>query len=280
MRSGVTFLMYHAVVDDIQPSETAYTVTPAQFESQMRYLAEMGYETRTVSELDSAWTLGKTVPPKTVAVTFDDGFACLHETALPIMKRFGIRATAYLISGYLDRMSRYDSDLGIRARPMLSRSQVLELAAEGIEIGSHSVNHHNLHTLTPRGLDYELRHSRSDLEDLTTRPITSFAFPRGCFNRFVYDAVKRAGYNSACAVTPGRNHDETDRFLLRRAQIGIQTDPERFPAILRFGATPYRLARTIARERLIDWGATLRGIDPIDLYRHNLREAFIRFASS
>ena len=267
---SVVFLMYHAVVEDVQSLEASYTIRPEHFEAQMRYLAESGYETRTVTEVIAAWERGQRIPDKTAVITFDDGFSCLHDTALPIMRRYGMRATVYVISGYLDRMARYDTSLGIRARPMLARSQVRELADEGIEIGSHSVNHFELHTLNPRGLQYELLRSRCELEDLTARPVTSFAFPRGRFDSAVYAAVRQSGYTSACTTIPGKNSAESDRFSLRRAQIGMQTDLAAFGTLLRHGASPLQLLRTNARRRLIDWVAAMRGADPMNLYQSPL----------
>jgi peptidoglycan/xylan/chitin deacetylase (PgdA/CDA1 family) len=271
---GVVFLMYHAIAEDIQPLEAEYSSRPADFDHQMRSLADAGYESRTVAEVVSAWDRGDRLPEKTVVITFDDGFSCLHDTALPIMRRHGIRATAYVISGYLDRMARYDAALGVRARPMLSRSQVLELAAEGMEIGSHSVNHFDLPTLTPRGLQYEVTRSKCELEDLTSRPVESFAFPRGRFDSAVYAAVKQAGYTSACATIPGKNDASSDRFLLRRAQIGMQTDAPLFRKLLRHGAAPLRLFRANSKRRLIDCVAAMRGIDPLDLYNRSMGQAF------
>jgi peptidoglycan/xylan/chitin deacetylase (PgdA/CDA1 family) len=274
MNATIPFLMYHAIADDVRSVEAPYTTTPAAFEAQMRYLSEAGYVSLTVSQVLDAWHARAPLPRRAVVVTFDDGFACLPEVALPIMRRHGVRATAYLISGYLDRMARFDVALNVRSRPMLARSQVLELVAEGVEIGSHSVNHEDLRTLAPAGLRYELQRSRADLEDLTGRAVRSFSFPRGLFDRRVHDAVAQAGYAGACSTMPGLNDRDTDRILLRRAQVGVATDLPALRGLLRFGGHPAGLARARARAGLIDCLAAIRGRDPMNLYRRPLRGLF------
>lgn len=268
---SVPFLMYHAIADDLGACESAYSTTPAAFEAQMRALSEGGWTAMTVGAIVEAWERGERLPERTVAITFDDGFACLHEIALPILQRHGMVATAYLISGYLDRMASYDADKGIRARPMLSRSQVLELVDAGIEVGSHSVNHRDLRTLAPPALRYELERSRGELESLCARPVRTFSFPRGLFDRTVHDAVARAGYRAACSTEPGLNDARTGRFLLRRAQIGVDVGATEFRSMLRFGERPVRLARERTRRWLIDRIAAMQGRDPMNLYLRPLR---------
>ncbi|HYF59046.1 MAG TPA: polysaccharide deacetylase family protein [Burkholderiaceae bacterium] len=271
MKRSVPFLMYHAIADDIVDAESGYTTTPAAFEAQMRHLRETGWTTMTVGAVVDAWDRGRAIPERTAVVTFDDGFECLHRTALPILREYGIAATAFLISGYLDGMASYDADLGIRARRMLTREQVRELAAAGLEIGSHTVSHRDLRALGPAELRDELERSRAELEALTGRPVRTFSFPRGLLDRAVHDAVARAGYRAACSTEPGLNDPGTDRYVLRRAEIGVGIGPAAFRSILTFGAQPARLARSLTRHGLIDCIAALQGADPMDLYLRPLR---------
>lgn len=274
MNPSVPILMYHAIAAPNCSKEAGYTTTPEAFEAQLRLLAQAGYQSLTVSELANRWETGGRLPAKPVVLTFDDGFACLHETALPIMERYGFRATIYLISGYLDRMGRFDADKQIRGRPMLARSQVIELQAAGMEIGSHTVNHPDLRRLSPAALRNELQRSRADLQDLTGTRVDSFCYPRGVFDRMVYEAVIDAGYRSACSTLPGLSHRGSDHWLLRRAQIGSQTDNTRFLGLLRQGASVTGVMRSMLREQVIRAATTLRGLDPMDFYRLPIRHAF------
>ena len=274
MQTPVPILMYHAIAAVACEREAPYTTPPAAFAAQMHRLRDAGYSTLSQIELISLWDRGESPPERSVIISFDDGFACLHDTALPILLACGFRASAYPISGYLDRMARYDADLGIPARPMLSRSQVCELHAAGIEIGSHSVNHPDLRTLSTAGLRYELERSRGDLEDLIGAPVLGFSYPRGLFNRSVHDGVGRAGYRWSYSTRPGLNEGQTDRFALRRIEIGSRTGELDFDQLLQKGAPTGRLIRDRWREKIIFLIATLHGRDPMDLYLQPLRRPF------
>jgi peptidoglycan/xylan/chitin deacetylase (PgdA/CDA1 family) len=273
MPFSVPILMYHAIADASCEREARYTTTPAAFEAHMHSLVAGGYTTLSLSDLHGLWLRGATPPSRAVVITFDDGFACLHETAAPILARLGLRASVFAISGYLDRMGRYDADLGIPARPMLARSQLQELHESGIEIGSHSVNHPDLRSLSLAGLRYELERSRGDLEDLISAPVLGFSYPRGLFDRAVHDAVREAGYLWGCSTRPGLNNRQTGHFTLRRAQVGRQTDQSAFAKLLRQGAAPGTLASARLREKLVELVATLGGRDPMDLYTRPLRHS-------
>lgn len=274
MQPPLPILMYHAIGNPSCDLEAAYTTPVDTFKNQMRLLTQAGYRTLTVSELMNRWEAGEQTSDKSVVITFDDGFACLHEQALPIMESHGFRATVYLVSGYLDRMGRFDSDLQIRGRPMLSRSQVQDLLAAGMEIGSHTVNHPDLRQLSAAGLRSELRRSREELQDLTGTSVSSFCYPRGLFDRTVHEAVIEAGYRSACSTLPGLADSRDDRLLLRRAQVGSQTDSVQFMDLLRHGNRAGRIMRPRIREQIIRAAATLRGYDPMDFYRRPMRQAF------
>lgn len=276
LSNSIPILMYHAIAPVACALEAAYTTPPAVFEAQMRALRAAGLTGVTVSELVARWERGEPPDPDWIAISVDDGFACAHDTAWPILRTHGHRATVYAISGYLDRMGRFDTDLGIAARPVLSRSALRDLHQSGIEVGSHSVNHCDLRQLSPSALLNELHRSRATLQDLLGAAVPAFAYPRGLFDRRVRQAVIDTGYRSACATAPGLACATTDRHALRRVQIGDDPDPARFIARLRWGGPPLQLARQAVRDGLIAVMAPLLGADPLDCRTQSLRRALRR----
>lgn len=267
----VPILMYHAVADDLHPSEAEWSVRPAAFEAQMRLLGEEGWTTLTMSELSGLWTRGEAPPAKSVAVTFDDGHACLHDLAMPIMQRHGVRSTLFAISGYLGGSSTYDAGFGTAARAMMSADQLRAMHAAGHEIGSHTVSHPDLRTLSPDALRTELAASRRDLEHLIGAPVNAFAYPHGWFDRAVHDAVVQAGYHCAVSVMCGLNNASTPRHLLRRSNLGDHITLDDFRRMLRHGGSPLGVTRSALRERAIRIVAPLRGRDPMDFYMRPLQ---------
>jgi peptidoglycan/xylan/chitin deacetylase (PgdA/CDA1 family) len=265
-------LMYHAVSDDIDTSQAAWSVRPDAFEAQMRLLHDEGWNTLTMSELCSFWEQGNEPPPRSVAVAFDDGYDCLFDIALPIMQRYDVSSTMFVISGYLGDSSTYDKAFGVRPRAVMSAWQVRAMHAAGHEIGSHTVSHPDLRTLTPEQLRYELVHSCAGLEDLISAPVRAFSYPHGFYNRRVHDAVAQVGYRCAVSVECGMNTSETARYQLRRANIGAHTTLAAFRVILRYGGSPAGVVKAALRRQAIRVTATLRGSDPMDLYRRPVRE--------
>jgi peptidoglycan/xylan/chitin deacetylase (PgdA/CDA1 family) len=242
--------MYHAVANDLTEREWSYSTPTAEFERQMAYLAQRGYRVVTLRELCSYWKDGKAIPPRMVALTFDDGYDCLHRTVMPVLKRFGFSATLFMVSDYIGRMGDFDVAHGIPARQMLSRQQLLELLREGIEIGSHTATHADLPSLDARALRDEVQGSKATLEDVLGVEVCSFAYPKGRFNSVVRDAIVHAGYAAACSTRAGINSALTDRYVLRRAQFGANMTDRDFAWKIRIGHTPIALAREVASRRV------------------------------
>jgi peptidoglycan/xylan/chitin deacetylase (PgdA/CDA1 family) len=85
-------------------------------------------------------------------------------------------------------------------RKLLSREEVLRLGQGNfIDIGAHSVSHPNLARLPLLEQEAEIRGSKSDLEKIINRPVTSFAYPHGSLSVATVTAVQDAGYTCACA---------------------------------------------------------------------------------
>lgn len=119
---------------------------------------------------------------------------------------------------------------GYRHR-VLSESELEKLAScHLIEIGAHTLNHPVLATRPPADEAFEITRSKSRLEELVGRPIHSFSYPYGSFSDYskrTVDAVRRAGFECACANVPGSAHASRALFDLRR-RIVRDWDGEEF----------------------------------------------------
>lgn len=166
-------LCYHGVCAD-PPDE--WSVTPRQLAAQMRHLAGSAHPV----PLDDivAWHLGeRELPARSVAVTFDDGFVDLVETAAPILAEHAIPATVFVASGLAggDPPDR----TYVASRPLMNWSQVGELAAAGWQVGSHSIDHPTLNQHTDEEVLRQYVVSRETLEDRLGGPVTVLAYPYG-----------------------------------------------------------------------------------------------------
>ena len=122
-----------------------------------------------------------------------------------------------------------------QSRP-LSWDQVREMAACGIEFGSHTVTHPILANLTQNRLNDELRESKVNLERQIKCPVDVIAYPVGgkfAFNSEVVGAVRNAGYKIATSYIPGINCLKSlDLFSLRRLHVERYTTRDDFKCML------------------------------------------------
>nr|WP_281386058.1 polysaccharide deacetylase family protein [Nocardioides luti] len=163
-----------------------------------------------------------TLPERAVALTFDDGYASVLETAWPLLQERRMPATFYVVSGYLDSGERFpwDRDEAPHDRFRLVRAdEVVAAADEGLAIGSHTVSHPWLPRLDRAEVRRELHDSRVLLEELLARPVTSLAYPTGGWSREVRAVAAEVGYRVAITVDRGLNTVRTPRLSLRRAFV-------------------------------------------------------------
>jgi len=105
----------------------------------------------------------------------------------------------------------------------MSAAELAELATTGlVEIGAHAVSHSALSSLTPSAQREEICRSKQDLEDITGRQVSSFAYPFGRRADYTADTVayiREAGFARACSVIGERLGREFDQFQIPRVHV-------------------------------------------------------------
>ena len=215
-------LMYHSVAD-VTEDPNQLCVTPGRFSEQMATLQRLGLRCVSMGMLVDAMRHGR--QRGLVGITFDDGYLSVLESALPELRRRGFTASVFIISDRLGGTNEWD---GGPAWPLLSGHQVTELAAAGMEIGSHGATHTRLAGLPARQLESETSGSRARLGELVGAPLRGFAYPYGSMDAPARQAVRDAGYDYACAVrTPTA---ELGLMALPRIYIGQDDGAARLTA--------------------------------------------------
>ncbi|GAA5037295.1 peptidoglycan/xylan/chitin deacetylase (PgdA/CDA1 family) [Thermocatellispora tengchongensis] len=215
-------LMYHSV-DSCAADPLRVTVSPRRFARQMRWLAAQGWRGVSVRELHAAHAAGEA--RGLVGLTFDDGYADFVSRALPVLLAHGFTATVYVVAGRLGGHNAWDP--GGPRKALLDARQVRQVAAAGMEIGSHTLGHVSLPGLDAAALGHELTRSREVLGELIGTQVTGFAYPYGHAGPREVAAVRAAGYSHACAIrpsAPGGWH------ALPRTYVGERDGPARLLA--------------------------------------------------
>ncbi len=219
MNSMIPIYMYHHVVTAGNlPQDAHLFVTDSTLAEQIVTLKHWGFEFITLSE---AWRRinyeGKT-SKKTVVLTFDDVYYDFYESAFPILREFDIPATIFAISGNI-----CDGAIPHRVAPGLyglTNKQLKEISDAGIEIGSHTITHRELTTLSDEEVWVELRESKTFLEKIIDKPITTFCYPRGRFSPRIINIVKECGYDCAVSTLRGNVHQPAEQYFLKRIRSG------------------------------------------------------------
>lgn len=225
-RLTVPILMYHRI-NVVTPSTPAasrgLTVHPVDFERQMTWLKRRGYQTLTQSELFGALMCGQPLPRRSILITFDDGYRDNLFNAAPVLKRLGFKATAYVVSG---RISSGDPSF-------LTWGMLRALEEHGVEIGSHTMAHRDMTSLSDAELLADLTNSRRMLERRLGHRVPWLAYPFGRYDARVERAARRAGYLLGVTTEPGAIQSANRPLALKRVRISDTTGVSGLAAQLR-----------------------------------------------
>jgi peptidoglycan/xylan/chitin deacetylase (PgdA/CDA1 family) len=201
---GVPILEYHMVND--KEADT-YAVPTAEFKEQLDYLREQGYQTISMLDFMKAKKGKLELPAKPIILTFDDGYEDNYTELLPILERYDMKATVFMVTNF------------IGTEGYLSWDQLRDMQTRGIEIGSHTANHNPVSELTDDEIRDELGLSKLLLEWNGIHTVYFFSYPNGIYNKTALDLLPKDDYLGAVTGHAGLNTFSTDPYLLQRTNI-------------------------------------------------------------
>lgn len=232
---GPVILMYHAVTPGHARPAWPWAVSMRQFRAQLDFLAAEGYATPTMGELITA---SKAWQGRTAVITFDDGYADNLAASEELEKR-GMRASWFVVTGSIGAPPAWPDDGRPRQR-LLNAAELRRMLASGMEIGSHTVSHVRLTQVDAVRLNRELADSKAALEDLLGDAVESFAYPYGASDPRCADAVRAAGYATACTTRTGWALRDGSPYQLRRLTVFNTDTTDSFARKLVFGSHEVR----------------------------------------
>ena len=218
-------LLYHAV------GEGAHAVSTRAFREQMEFLANGGHLASLPDLLDT--TAGKM---DQVAVSFDDGYACLADGPMSILAELGTSGTVFLNTGMIATGDRKLSnpDLGhYPSEAFLLWREVEQLAERGWTIGSHGVDHVDLTTANDDVVKHQLSESKRHIEGVLHADCQYFAYTWGHHSAGVRALVKAAGYRLAFSAEHGPIPADVEAMAVPRINVANEYTMDDFKAIVR-----------------------------------------------
>jgi len=220
-------LMYHSVKEREAKREHAprstkpgrLSVSLEQFRCQMDWLKSDSYNVLTLREFYNHLAEERALLPKSVALTFDDGYIDNYLHAYPILQHYNFPATIFLIADYVGTQMRFAWDSDYEYGKSLDWAQIRELSRNGFDFGSHTCKHPLLSSIPIKQTQREIDGSKGIIEDKLGCAVEFFCYPAGNFRQVHRDMVEQAGYVGACSIKPGKNNSETDFYALKRTEI-------------------------------------------------------------
>ncbi len=211
----VPILMYHYVEIVKDPKDTireGLDILPKTMDAQIATFLSHGYTPIFMSDL-AAYLDGKgTLPDKPIVFTFDDGYRDFYTDAYPILQKYHVKATSYVVPGFLDKPN------------YMTKQEVMDIASSGlVEVAAHTVHHVSLKGISPQLLHAEIYGSKTQLEHLIGKPVIDFAYPYGSYDSAAVIAVSAAGFRTATTTRPGIIQSPDYRFTLLRLRPGART---------------------------------------------------------
>ena len=212
----VPVLMYHSVNPKTNQQMRSLIVSPESFERQMRFLKSQRYNVVTLEEVSRLMHNKKKAPPKTVAISFDDGFKDNYIYAYPVLKKFGLPATIFVIY----------NEVGRPQGDRLNWEQIREMQASGlIAIGSHTLGPEPLIDIKSEAeLRRQIIDSKKMFEERLKTPVDGFCYVGGLFTPHIKELVKEAGYKYAVATALGRDYSNYDPYAIKRVRVSPSSD--------------------------------------------------------
>ncbi len=154
------------------------------------------------------------------AVTFDDGFVCVQEYALPALAKRNIPATIFVPSGCLGQQPPWLEKGHVDYKNIImTQAQLRSLDKKLVLIGSHCRTHQNLLKINTDEARKEIVQSKKELEATLNAPVEAISFPEGDFNHTHVDLAIQAGYKQSYSIIPELIYPDSDVFLRGRVRV-------------------------------------------------------------
>ena len=211
---NVPVLMYHAVSNDIWGISELF-VDPDEMEKQLQYLVDNEYDPiwfedlRYIEQYD-----------KPVILTFDDGYADNYLELLPLLEKYNVKATFFIIADVLG------------TKMFMSEDMVTKAAESGVvSIQSHGMTHHNMAAMDEETLAYEFRESKRIIAELTKREPYVVCYPEGNYSDLTLE-VGADYFKFGIKMNGHLYNTSDDPFLVSRYYVARYTTVDDFAAIL------------------------------------------------
>lgn len=227
--NGIPVLTYHHILRDEENTgfrHTSTTTSVRAFSNQMTWLRDRGYSTLSMYQLEGYVRNKMNLPARAVVITFDDGLKSVSRYAYPVLKQYGFKATAFIISS---RIKAHPQKWNPKSLQFMSISELRGIQ-DSFDIQSHThflhrvdnARHPVLLSRSYRNILLDFKHSRRALTQFNPH-VLYLSYPFGGYNATAVKAANDAGFHLAVTTVKGKVKPGDNPFLLKRLYI-LRTD--------------------------------------------------------
>ncbi|MBR6014065.1 MAG: polysaccharide deacetylase family protein [Selenomonadaceae bacterium] len=249
---GVPILSYHRVNDIDSDS---FTLTVEQFDAQMKYLVDDGFTVITPDELLNAWEGKGKLPKKPVVITFDEGSVDNYKNVFPILQKYNLKATIFVITDNVNLYPNY-----------LTWDQAREMQNSGlVDIESHTLSNKSFkHIYSRDKLWDQIYGSKQAIEWYLKKSAKFIAYPEGKYTVEAEELCKEVGYRAGFTVDYGLARKDPKNYVLDRIPIYGANSHTLFRFKMRLKGAPIVAPLMRFKESLIkDGNAEIADLIPI-----------------
>lgn len=204
-RYTAPILMYHRFGYE----KSTLFVTPENFQRQMAYLKQKGYNVISLDALVEGIRANKKFKHNTVVITVDDGYEDNYTRAYPILKENNFPAIIFIIADHIGAVKGF-----------LTWEEVREMSKNRVAFGAHTKSDVYVPSLTDDArLWEETAGAKKVIEDNIRGKVDFFCYPTGGFTEKAKEALKKAGYKAACTTNRGLSDFNKDLYELKRVKV-------------------------------------------------------------
>lgn len=216
LEQRASILMYHSVAEN----KAFFTVHPKDFERQLKFFQSHDFTMLPLSNLIAKLNTKSDIS-KIVVLTFDDGYQDNYEHVFPLLLKYQVPATIFLVTGAIG--STVKNSEGIEL-PILTKKEIQEMEGSNlIEFMPHTREHIPLTELSFSAAIEQVESSRKEVEELTGKAAPILSYPKGRHAGYLIDYLKEHNWLGAVTVNEGLVATESNKFILPRNSIDSTT---------------------------------------------------------
>jgi len=211
---AATVLVYHHVSSETPPSTSVSVET---FKQHLQLIEELGLEVVPVTTITDAIKNKTTVEHNWIALTFDDGYSSVYDTAYPILKEKNMPFTVFI-----------NPDMVKPSKLYMDWEQIKELSDNGVIIANHTLAHENLvqDGLTTQQIVDNILQTEQEIKTRLGQNHKMLAYPFGEYNETIKQELEKLGFIGFAQHSGAINETSELTSLMRFPANGIYANPK------------------------------------------------------